>query len=245
MGKVSQTEQIFNKNLDAWIAHKEAGFDGIADSDLRSALDFARKMDALCAKPSPEYKARLKASLLQRIAREEATKANRRSWWSGLAQQPMMRLATAVVLVALVSTGLWAGGVFNRHTAITTPESPLVVSASTNKTSYSAGEAVLINVSLTNETAQNLEIEQYPPILSLMDVSSKQAVYTFKAGTTSSVLAPGETAAFTLTWNQRNDRGTVVSGGSYYIELEDLYYQGHSVKLTLSHPVSFDILPVA
>ena len=243
MDRERNMEKAFNKQLDAVLGHKETNLDQTMDGDLRSALEFAGKMQALCVKPSPEYKARLKARLLQKIADEEAEKAARRGWLSSLFQQPVMRLATALVLIALVSTGLWAGGVFNPGTTVTTPTSPLKVSASTNKASYGAGEAVLINISLTNVTPENLKIEQYPPIVSLMDAATKQAVYTFKAGTGTDVLAPDETASFTLTWNQRDNSGGYVTSGRYYIEMEDLYYQGHAVKLMPSQTVSFDILP--
>ena len=78
-----------------------------------------------------------------------------------------------------------------------------------------------------------------------MDATTRQPVYTFKAGSGTDILAPSQAATFTLTWNQQNDAGINVASGRYYIEMEDLYYQGHAVKLTLSQPVSFDILPAA
>jgi hypothetical protein len=245
MSREAEMEKVFNQRLDDLLARKGVQLDKIGDSDLRSSLGFARKMGALCAKPSPEYKTRLKARLMQKIAAEEAGKASRRNWLSRLIpQQPMMRLATALVLIVLVSTAVWATGVFNHGTGIA-PVSPLTVSASTNKVSYSQGESVRINVSLKNLTSENLKIEQYPPILSLMDATTRQSVYTFKAGSGTDVLAPSETAIFTLTWDQKNDDGINVSSGRYYIELEDLYYQGHTVKLTLDQPVSFNILPAS
>lgn len=245
MDRERNMEKAFNQQLDAVLGHKGTSLDQAMDGDLRSALEFAGKMQALCVKPAPEYKNRLKTSLLQKIADAEAEKATGRGWLSSLLQQPVMRLATALVLIALVSTGLWAGGVFNRGgTSAPTPGSPLAVSASTSKASYGAGEAVLINVSLTNVTAENLKIEQYPPILSLMDADTKQAVYTFRAGSGTDVLAPSQTASFTLSWDQRDERGNYVASGRYYIELEDLYYQGHAVKLAPTQPVSFNILPV-
>jgi hypothetical protein len=90
-------------------------------------------------------------------------------------------------------------------------------------------------------TPDNLQIEQYPPIVSLMDSDTHQAVYTFRAGSAANNMSPNATATFTLSWNQLDEWGEQVSGGSYYIELEDLYYQGNAVKMTLEDPVIFNI----
>jgi hypothetical protein len=209
---------------------------------MLSALEFAARMRALCAKPSPEFQAKLKARLLQKLTDEEADKATRRGWLSSLFRQPAVILAAAMLFVAVVGTGLWAGGVFRfGGTSVPVSVSPVAVSASTSKLNYAQGETVFINISISNLTSDNLQIEQYPPIVSLMDTDTHQAVYTFRAGETVNSLAPDATATFTLSWDQLDARGEPVSGGSYYIELEDLYYQGNVVKMTLAEPVSFYI----
>lgn len=117
----------------------------------------------------------------------------------------------------------------------------LKVSASTDKTVYAPGEAVVIDVTLQNTGSQTLPIAKYPPILSLMDAATGQPVYTFDAGSGSANLAPNASISYTETWHQQNARGGTVIPGSYYVELEDLDYQGQAVKLTLSSPVRFTI----
>jgi hypothetical protein len=246
MSSQDELEKEYSERLDDLLAGRNAGIEQVPDAELRVTLDFSRRMGAVCVRPTPQFQSALKSRLLQKLADEETVRASRRGWLGRLFEQPVMRLAVALVLVAAVSTGLWLGGVFNGGgNQAPAPSSPLAVSASTDKPSYAPGENVLINVTLTNATDEDLVFAQYPPILSLMDAVTKQAVYTFKTGSASDTLAPSQTASFTLTWNQRTETGSLVSSGRYYIELEDLYYQGHAVKLTLAQPASFDILPAS
>ena len=189
MNRELEMEQAFNQQLDALLAHKGASLAQALDSDTRSALEFAARMGALCVRPAPEYQARLKSRLLQKLADEEAAKASRRGWLSSLFRQPAMRMAIAMVFVAVVSTGLWTGGVFkSQDNTAPAPLSPVAVNASTSKVNYAQGETVVINISLSNMTPENLQIEQYPPIVSLMDAETHQAVYTFRAGSTANNL---------------------------------------------------------
>jgi len=242
MNKERNMEKLFNRRLDALLTHEALSPDASLDGDTRSALEFAAGMRSLCSRPESGYQARLKARLLQKLSDEETAKASRKGWLSNFFRQPAARLAAAMICVAVISAGLWAGGVFRTQTD-STPNwlSPVAISASTSKPGYDRGETVLINISISNMTPENLQIEQYPPIVSLMDAETHQAVYTFRAGGTANNLLPNDTANFTLSWNQLDERGEQVSGGSYYIELEDLYYQGNAVKMTLAEPVSFYI----
>jgi hypothetical protein len=123
------------------------------------------------------------------------------------------------------------------------PGQILRADASTNKTQYAASETVNIALSWQNVTSQSLTIAEFPPILSIMQSSNRQPAYTFAAGQNSITLAPGQTASYTLTWNQTDAQGRRVPPGSYYLELEEMYYQGRQVPLNLSRPVSFSILP--
>ena len=120
---------------------------------------------------------------------------------------------------------------------------PAAVSAagSTDKTVYSPGQPVAIDITLTNITSQPIDIAQYPPILSLMQTQTKEPVYTFISNETSKTLAPGETADYRYIWNQSDANGNQVSAGNYYVELEDINIQGNTVKLTFNQPVSFAI----
>jgi hypothetical protein len=118
----------------------------------------------------------------------------------------------------------------------------LQAGASTDKTVYSAGEDVKITVRLTNINSQTIRLDQFPP-LSLMRADTKMPAYTFAATNDSRTLAPYETASYTFDWNQTDFKGAAAPSGTYYVELEDLDYQGRSIQLGLTQPVTFNILP--
>jgi hypothetical protein len=123
-----------------------------------------------------------------------------------------------------------ASGIFLRAGAIT------------DKTVYAAGEDVKITVRLTNLNSQTVTLDQFPP-LSLMRADTKMPAYTFAAMKDNRTLAPYETASYIFDWNQLDSKGAPAASGFYYVELEDLDYQGRSVQLNLAQPVTFDILP--
>jgi hypothetical protein len=236
---VANQEKQFSENLDRLLAGQQA--ESLPDRDDEKALAFARKMAVLRPAPRAEFKSRLKATLLQKLAEKEASEAARPSWLQTLVRRPAYAIALAAFFIAIVFGGLWASGVFNPAQA---PFIPTVVqvSADTDKDSYSRGEQVTINVSLKNITTETLNFNEWPPILSLMRESDHMAAYTFAAGTPGKSLAPGETGMFTLTWNQRDANGNQTAQGRYFIELEDLYYQGTAVKLAPVEPVEFQII---
>ncbi len=236
MGK---REEKFTENLDKLLAGQRS--EPLHLRDDEETLDFARKMASLRPSPRPEFKSRLKATLLRRLAENEARKAARPNWIQALARRPAYAVALAALFIVVIFGGLWASGVFNPSE---TPFTPTVirVDADTGKDSYRRGEQVTINISLKNITSETLNFNEFPPIVSLMNESDHMAAYTFAAGTQGRSLAPGETASFALTWDQRDAQGKQVAAGRYSLELEDLYYQGAVVKLTPVEPVEFRIV---
>jgi hypothetical protein len=236
---VANREKRFSENLDRLLAGQQA--ESLPDRDDEKALAFARKMAVLRPAPRAEFKSRLKANLLQKLAEKEAREAPRPSWIQTLIRRPAYAVVLAAFFIAIVFGGLWASGVFNPSQAPFVP-TVVQVSADTNKDSYTRGEQVTINVSLKNITTETLNFNEWPPILSLMRESDHMAAYTFAAGIQGKSLAPGETGTFILTWNQRDTSGNQAAEGRYFIELEDLYYQGTAVKLTPAEPVEFRIL---
>jgi hypothetical protein len=135
-------------------------------------------------------------------------------------------------------------------TKTTTATSPvhgvyLSVDASTDKSMYLPGEPVRIDVSLRNVTTQPFTLDQFPPIVSLMQTGTRQPVYTFHAGNQSRTLAPNETAYATLVWDQTDNAGRPVLSGAYYVELEELYLADRSIPLNLNKPVNINIVPDA
>jgi hypothetical protein len=110
----------------------------------------------------------------------------------------------------------------------------------TNKTNYSPGETVVIELIYENISPDILTIEKMPPILSVMNSETGEPVYTFAAGKNTRSLSQGESVTFTYSWDQKDFDGRVV-GGKYYIELEDLEYQGQTLKFYMPQPAGFEI----
>jgi hypothetical protein len=125
---------------------------------------------------------------------------------------------------------------------VPSPSSPVSVEAKTDKATYQPGEAVKIELSMKNVSQNQLTVQDFPPILSLMRADTNQPVYTFAAGKDSLTLAPNAVARYTYTWKEVDFQGQPVTG-SYYIELEDLEYNGLPVQLNLNQPARFAILP--
>jgi hypothetical protein len=278
-------EKLFAEKLDRLLAGEEIHIEGEIDKDLRTSLDFARKMKSLGVEPSAQFKANLKARLLQKLDEQEDRAEANRGWLARLIRQPVWQAVGVLVFMIVVGSALWGSGVFNPsrqgtieptlaapapNTALTMTAAPqagvaptitvpaatapettapsiyaanmyLAASANTDKSAYQPGEAVNIHVEWQNVASQNLTIDEYPPILSIMDHSTGQAVFTFQAGKSARTLAPGEKADYVETWNQIDAKGRMVAPGEYSLELEEMYYLGKSVQVTLTRPVNFTI----
>jgi hypothetical protein len=263
MGRERKTAKKFTENLDRILAGQEIKADLKMDAELRATLDFTRKMTALRTAPSAQYQTRLKARLLQQLDEREARKRERRSsFWRMLRTTPVWAGATAALFVIIIVSIVWRSGFFQpsiqapstTYPAATTAAptttaapkpiaaAPISVEAKTDKPVYQFGESVKIVLSMKNVTDGQLTVTDFPPILSVMQEDTKQPVYTFTAGKATRTLASNEAANYTYTWNEVDFKGQPVTG-RYYIELEDLDYQGQAVKLNLSQPVRFEILP--
>jgi hypothetical protein len=268
MGREKETEKKFAEYLDRILAGEEIKAGPAMDEELRAALDFARKMKGLGAKPAAQYQTRLKASLLQKLEEREAQKkAARDSFWNIFRSHPVWQGAAAVLAVIILLSIIWRAGFFQPPIPVAAPAAtaqpapvttaalatktpaattaamastviPVNIEAKTDKSVYQSGEEVKIELAMRNITRGQLTVTDFPPILSLMDENTKQPVYTFTAGKQTIMLAPNDAATYTYTWKQVNFNGQPVSG-SYYIELEDLEYNGNTVKLNLAQPVQF------
>ena len=231
-------EKLFSEKVDRLITGEELKTDAEMGEDIRSAVDFARKMLSATPKPSVGFEAHLKAKLLQKLAEDEVAE---KGWlWRLIPHQPVWQAVAALVCVIIVGVAVWGSGVLNPSEPVIT-SNVLRVDADTNKAAYAPGETVKVEVTLKNVTSEPFKIEQFPPILSLMQTESRQPVFTFNAGEASKTLLPGEVARFSVLWDQRDDTRRYVPGGGYYLELEDIGLRGQAIKLTLTKPVSFDI----
>jgi hypothetical protein len=239
------SERDFSELVDRLVAGEDVQVDPAEEADFRTALEFARQMAAAAPVPRTRLKSDLKPRLRRELAEREAKKAagggNR---FLGLLRRPVWQAAVAAVFVITVVTTLWATGVFTREPGgIAPPGTILAVAGDTSKNAYAAGEPVEISLSVKNVTNDALTLERFPPNLSLMNADTREAVYTFSRGGSTVTLAPGQETRFTTTWDQTDSRGARASPGSYFVELEDLEYQGEPLRLTFVGVVSFDITP--
>jgi len=295
MGKVYEAEKVFSGQLDRALAGQAVQIDVDAQDDLRTALEFSRRMVDLRPDPRWQFQTVLKVNLIQKLKEQEASQPSGRPWFLKiLPREPIWQIAAVLAVMVVVGGVLW-GTVFRAGTpeVVNAPTKPLATTAasptqlpaatvpqstaapqpqiaaapaataapalpftsiytapanqylaadgSNDKAVYLRGEPVRINVSWKNLTSQQISIQEFPPIVSLMEASDGQPVYTFSAGQTGRTISPGENAIFTFIWDQRNSQGNLVSPGRYYLELEEMYYNGQAVKMNLSRPVSFEI----
>ena len=251
-------EKRFSAYLDRILAGEDVGATPDLDEKYRDDLEFARKMVGLRVTPSPAYQARLRAELLHKLVERDIKQHEKRGlmdrpFW----RQPLWQGITIVVFVVLMGVILWRAGVFptiegtsttttsgtttSASTTTATKGQLLVVSAGTDMPVYTPGETVTIQVTLRNVSGGLITLNKLPPILSIMSADTGQPAYTFQAGATALTLPQNGSTTFTYDWDQRDFYGQQVAG-RYYIELEDLEYNGMPLPLDPGTPVEFDIL---
>ncbi len=262
MSKEKEREKKFTEYLDRILAGGDIPDDPNMDGELRATLEFARKVAGLRRDPSSAYQARLKAGLLQKLEERARKAGEKRGGFWGIWRQPAWQGVMTAIFVVIIISILWRVGVFSpsitpgqtttatqttmttttTQTATTQPAQGIRVSFSvrTDKTEYRPGEGVEIILTMKNNEQRQITLEKLPPIISLMSTNTMKPVYTFTGGRETRALAPDQMVEFTLVWNQKDFEGNPVTG-RYYIELEDLVYQGMPVQLHLQQPVEFVI----
>jgi hypothetical protein len=258
MSREKEQEKKFTEYLDRLLAGGEIPDDPDMDGELRATLDFARKVAGLRRDPSAGYQARLRAEMLRKLEERARKAEEKKGGFRGIWRQPVWQGVMTAVFVVIIISILWRVGVFSpsitptqtttatqttmTQTATTQPAQGIRLSFSvrTDKTEYRPGEEVEIILTMKNNEAVQITLEKLPPIISLMSTDNMKPVYTFTGGQETRTLAPNQTVEFDLVWNQQDFEGNPVTG-RYYIELEDLVYQGMPVQLHLAQPVEFDI----
>lgn len=232
-------ERQFSENIDSLLAGRAVESDPAMGDDARSAQVFSQKMIALRGSPTARFQAELKARLLNSL---NADAAKRPAWHERIwPQRQGWQVAIALAMLMIVIGIVGIRTLFQPPEPVPVAGAYFAISAKTDEPVYRPGEPVKILVTMKNVTPEPVKIDQFPPILSLMQASTKQPVYTFASGKDARTLAPEQSVTFQVVWDQRDDKGRMAPDGTYYLELEDLDYQGQSLKLNLSHPVQFDI----
>jgi len=268
MNKQKKIEKAFSENLDRILAGRAVKTDAFADADMLSTLDFAAGIAKIKPAISQQFKTRLKAELLEKLEKQQ-TPAKKNIWYSLSLHQPVWQAVTAVFLVVLIISVIWRSGLFNisaappptttmttyttarppattsyTTTAATTSIQPvanlLSYNISTDKPAYRPGENVVINLTLKNISSQTMKMDKLPPILSIMSSDTGKPVYTFSAGKDTRSLAVGDSVQYSYSWDEADFSGRITAG-KYYLELEDMEYQGQTLKFQQPNPVRFEI----
>lgn len=270
MGRDDELEKQFSDDIDRILAGKETGAGTGADEDSRTALEFASKMADLRAQPSDAFKNQLKDRLMGELERKAAEQASRegqnwlREGFNRLIPRQLVwqALAAGIVLLVIAGGALWwiDLGRTPSPALVSVPSSapstvtatapsagarlPLTAAGYTDKSTYLTGEKVNIVVTLSNITAEPLRVEPYPPIISIMDDGSQQAVRTFLSGTQSGIIPANSKVSFQVLWDGRDDSGRLVPGGNYYLAMENINHRGQqSLQVDFGTPVRWSILP--
>lgn len=111
---------------------------------------------------------------------------------------------------------------------------PMTIQINTNPDSaYQYGTNVEINVSLTNLNSEARVVDQFPPQISIYEVSSTknvgiaQVIRSFPAGNPELTMQSQETENYNFSWDQKDSSGKQVSPGWYAINVE---LNSHSVS---------------
>jgi hypothetical protein len=135
MGREDKLTKEFSEYLDRILAGEEVVIGAGASEELRTALDFARRMKGLCGEPSPAFKESLKRDLLRKLAEQDATaawKSTRHLWHFTWGRIVTAATAVAVLILAIVIwqySGLFQAG--SPSPAITPATTPVLTTAPT------------------------------------------------------------------------------------------------------------------
>ncbi len=134
MPRRKREEQEFLENIERLIAGEEVSIGEDADEDLRTTIEFSRRLSDLHAGPSVEFKDQLKSRLLLKLTAQEVIARQRaeKNWFRDILdrlvpQSPVWRTAAVtLVMIGAVVTVMWRTGVF---TGVPAPGADVVESA--------------------------------------------------------------------------------------------------------------------
>ncbi|MBL7164933.1 MAG: hypothetical protein ISS55_00435 [Dehalococcoidales bacterium] len=120
MPRRKREEQDFLENIERLIAGEGVSIGEDTDEDLRTAIEFSRRLSDLHTGPSVEFKDKLKSRLLLKLTEQEVAARQRveKNWFRDILdrlvpQSPVWRTATVtLVMIVAVVTVMWRTGMF-------------------------------------------------------------------------------------------------------------------------------------
>ncbi|MBN1188448.1 MAG: DUF4232 domain-containing protein [Dehalococcoidales bacterium] len=102
------------------------------------------------------------------------------------------------------------------------------------------GENAGIDLSFTNQAAKSGKIRPYPPVIKIIELPDEippaETVQAFPAGNGELELQPGESASYTINWDQKNSSGEQVPPGWYSLEVTLSTSRGSPVRVLVLPP---------
>ena len=243
--KKSNFDKELSQAIDRMLAGEKTEPYADMPDDYREAIDFAQKLIDLKRAPRPSFKAELKDSLLSKLSEMEEERAGRIRFWERLKhlipQRPLWRAVAASLAVVIVAGGVILGtGILSKPPipAPTTPyEEPppiigpagliplaLQLEITPAKADHLTGEDIKLGFKFKNIVSEPVIITPFPPTIGVAPLRmddrkdwKEQVIRSFPAGPGELSLQPGETAKYTLIWDQKDDNEQQVIPGWYGI----------------------------
>lgn len=106
MGRDYEEARRFSEEIDRMLSGEDVRAGNELDEDTRTALDFACWMTTVRPEPSPAFKARLNARMMQKI-NEQESEARRGWFWRLIPREAAWQAAVAMVLMLVIGGSLW------------------------------------------------------------------------------------------------------------------------------------------
>lgn len=132
----------------------------------------------------------------------------------------LLFVSLAVLLLAVPLLGACTKEVVRKWP----PKEYMEVDGRTDKSSYSPGEDIVIELSFKSLCSEPVMVRPFPPEIQIM--LSSEVVRSFAAGSGALLLEPGEPATHALIWDQEDGSGQQVAPDYYHISVKDFYIYG-------------------
>jgi hypothetical protein len=239
MDKDTNKEKQFSNDIDRLIAGEQTNAKEISDKDYEGSVQFAKKMLESRIEPSPSFTESLRNRLLQKIVKQEMETERKmesgKSFWETvmnfIPRSPAWRTVAATIAVFVIAfVVVWSLGIFSEPTnppilgttppTGTIPQGPVEVTATTSQSTYVVGDKIHVVLLFKNTGTEALTLTPFPPEIIIAAVNLKP--YKTISGGESKTLASGETAEYSITWDQLDNEGLQVPVGDYVINMLDI-----------------------
>jgi len=158
-------------------------------------------------------------------------------------------VALVALIVVVLGKDMWFGGFhFGPPEVGSLPSeaSWVKVDAILDEDFYPLGENTVIELTFQNNSTGMFLIEPFlPKIMVMPSLKYGLIIREFPEGAEAKSLEPGETASYTLTWDQRDKNGQQVLAGNYKLALGNIDAWNQRFILTLDKPVEIVIAPAS